>query len=209
MSSDAIEWVDLAQNQAVASLAAKAEELRKEYPWRTTFARLLGVHNEERAWRLGSKGERKVGATLAKLPPEWRVVHSIEVGEHGADIDHLVVGPGGVFTLNTKNHPGKNLWVAERAFMVNGQKTDYLKASTFEARRAERILSAACGLPVTVRPVIVIAAGRLNVRAQPADVNVVDRLFLRRWLSMQHASLATDAVETIFGAARRSTTWCA
>jgi hypothetical protein len=39
---------------------------------------------------------------LMRRDPRWRCRHSIPVGSNGADIDHLVIGPGGVFTLNTK-----------------------------------------------------------------------------------------------------------
>ncbi len=34
------------------------------------------------------------------------------VGE-GSDIDHLVIGKGGVYPVNTKRHPGGKVWVRE------------------------------------------------------------------------------------------------
>jgi len=81
---------------------------------RTFVARVFGVHTEERAWRVGAVGEEKVADRLAKLvtkDPRWRVLHAIPVGERGSDIDHLAIGPAGVFTINAKYHAGAKIWV--------------------------------------------------------------------------------------------------
>ena len=38
--------------------------------------------------------------------PRWRVLHSVPV-EGGRDIDHVMIGPPGVVTINSKHHrPG-------------------------------------------------------------------------------------------------------
>ena len=51
---------------------------------------------------------------LAQLGPEWTVLHSVPVGRGKSDIDHIAIGPPGVFTINTKFSPGKDVWVAGR-----------------------------------------------------------------------------------------------
>ncbi len=53
-------------------------------------------------WNQGAEGELAVASCLARLGPEWTVLHSIPVGNGTSDIDHVVIGPGGVFTINTK-----------------------------------------------------------------------------------------------------------
>jgi hypothetical protein len=98
-----------------------------------------------------------VGAQLAKLvakDPRWRVLHSIPVGKDGADIDHLVVGPAGVFTLNTKHHPRARIWVAGDTLLVSGVHQLYIRNSRHGAARAGRLLSVACGFPVTATGVV-------------------------------------------------------
>ena len=77
-----------------------------------------------------------VGKRLVKLGPAWRVLHSIPVGSRGTDIDHLVIGPGGVFSLNTKNHLGQRVWVHTDVVKVNGQSRNYLRVSEHEAQKA-------------------------------------------------------------------------
>jgi hypothetical protein len=85
------------------------------------------------------------------LEQSWRVLHSIRVGINGADIDHLVIGPAGDFTLNAKYHLGASIWVgAARSWlvMVNGQRQPFVRNSQYEARRMGKILSAASNMPV-------------------------------------------------------------
>ena len=45
-----------------------------------------------------------MGAELNRLGRHgWRVLHSIRLANR-VDIDHLPIGPGGVFSINTKHH---------------------------------------------------------------------------------------------------------
>ena len=53
----------------------------------------------------GARAEEQVGALLEQLPRErWRVVHDATLGR--GNVDHIVIGPAGVFTVETKSHPG-------------------------------------------------------------------------------------------------------
>lgn len=56
-------------------------------------------------WTRGAQGERKVGAVLDGLGPEWHVLHDVALGR--GNIDHVLVGPGGAFTIETKAHRGR------------------------------------------------------------------------------------------------------
>jgi hypothetical protein len=63
------------------------------------------------------------------------------VGRGESDIDHVVIGPPGVFTINTKFSPGKDVWVAGRGMYVGGAKQHYVVNALYEARRASTYLS--------------------------------------------------------------------
>jgi hypothetical protein len=56
--------------------------------------------------RRGEQGERVVGELLESLAPDgWRVLHDISFGR--GNIDHILIGPGGVLTVETKSHAGR------------------------------------------------------------------------------------------------------
>jgi hypothetical protein len=93
------------------------------------------------------------------------------------------------------------------SFLVNGQKTDYLRNSRFEAARASKLLSAACGFGVPVKPIIVVIARAITVKARPSDVLVVGRKQIAKWLSRSPVLLAPEGVAKVYEQARRDSTW--
>jgi Nuclease-related domain len=53
----------------------------------------------------GARGEEHVGQLLEGLSERgWHVVHDASFGR--GNVDHILIGPGGVFTVETKSHPG-------------------------------------------------------------------------------------------------------
>lgn len=199
---------DLAANVAGAAARNKRDEVNAQAPVMNMIARVLGVKTDERAWRVGAKGEEKVASELAKLGPAWRMLHAVEVGENGSDIDHVVIGPPGVFTLNAKRHPRGKAWVGERMVMVNGQRTDYLRNSRHEAQRAARLLSAAYSREVAVKAAIVfVDLDDFTVKQMPSDVHVTTRRRLLDWFRSLPASIDETEIDAIYTIARLSSTW--
>lgn len=71
----------------------------------------------------GQPGEEKVSVTLEEnLSGEFVILNSPRVSYHGAsvDIDHVVIGPNGIFTIESKNMQGRitggqmGNWIQER-----------------------------------------------------------------------------------------------
>ncbi len=53
----------------------------------------------------GAVAEEHVGGVLDQLDRgRWRVIHDATLGR--GNVDHIVIGPPGVFTIETKSHPG-------------------------------------------------------------------------------------------------------
>ena len=169
----------------------------------------LILHFQDVYWSdVGRTSIHAVFVALIKRDPRWRVIHAIPVGDRGSDIDHLVIGPGGVYSLNAKHHPGAKVWVAGNTFMVNGQRQPYLRNSRHESQRASKLLTAATGQQVSVTGVVVpIGADDIVIKQPPVDVVVINRMRLVKWLQARTETLDTVAVEAVFEAARRSTTW--
>ncbi|WP_346995601.1 nuclease-related domain-containing protein [Dietzia sp. SLG310A2-38A2] len=205
-------WHDLADARAGAAARERAlAEREAQGVVRHVLARLVGAKTDERAWRIGADGEQAVGEQLAGLDARWRVLHAVRVGERGADIDHVVIGPGGVFTVNSKNHPKASIWVGGDTFMVNGNRVPYIRNSRHEAKRASRLLAEQVGFPVPVTGIIAVVGARagFTVKNQPADgaVTVIPRRRIRRLLTSQPQRLGLREIDAIHEVARRSTTW--
>ena len=151
---------------------------------------------------------KRRSAGLSRLPNGWHVPRAVPIGEQGSDIDDIVIGPRGVFTLNTKNHPDGSVSVYERALWVNGHSTDYLRNSRFEADRATKLLTINCGVSVRVLPLIVfVDPAKVTRKGTPPDVEVTTRRALRTFLMQQPQRLTPSEVEHIFTIARNSLTW--
>lgn len=208
---------DLAFNVPGQAVQAVVQRLEQERPPATGWRRLLRLQppptRDERAWARGAAGEATVGDRLNRLRGQgWFVLHAVPVGRRGTDIDHVLIGPGGVYTINTKNHPGKSVWVSPTQVRVNGHVVPYLRNSRFEAARASRALAAALGWEVPVRAALVLLTGTLipNVTVKsggPDDVLILDRSSVPGVFTRAPTRLTQEQVEDVFAVARRSTTW--
>lgn len=184
-----------------AGIAAVEQLLRvrAQDPPRTRLDHLFGLSplsEESRPWFTGAVGEIAVGRMLDALSSPWVVFHALPVGTRGTDIDHLVVGPGGVFTINTKTHRRAKIWVGERAILVNGRKQPYLRNSVHEGERIARALQAVGA--EYVRPVLAFYdPAEITWKQRPADVSVLEARGLVRWLVKQPRRLEDEAVRRI------------
>jgi len=170
------------------------------------------IDEDARGWYWGVLGEQRVAATLATLGPEWTVLHSVPVGAGNTDIDHIAIGPAGVFTLNTKYSPDSNVWTAGRGLMVNGEsRAHYLRNSMAELQRASTALSKAAGFAVPVFSALVfVDPASLTVKAPPGwdgtDLHVVSERGLLPLLTRRR-ELSDEQLTTVMDAALRAETW--
>jgi hypothetical protein len=187
----------------------KAAQLRAEADARAAEAEQL--RSEAELWDRGADGEDTVQALLeAGLPAVqgWRIERSVITSAKGADIDHVVVGPAGVFTINTKHHPGKKIWVSPVQFLVDGHPQDYLRKSSREATRAEQRLGAACGYSVHVQSVIVVVGtASFDVVEQPVGPRVESADSVVAWLLSLTAVLSVEQAGSIAAAVSNPDTW--
>ena len=65
----------------------------------------------------GARGEERVANVLAGLPETYHVFHDFVAD--GIHVDHVVLGPAGVFSVETKNWQGK-VEIMEGHILVNG-----------------------------------------------------------------------------------------
>lgn len=200
---------DLAATSAGATLRRRAEQLRPGLAVRA-FARITGRRTPDQSWTIGEQGEKAVAAKLDKLTRHgWKVLHSIDTG--AGDIDHLLIGPRGVFVISTKHHPDADIDVTADAITVNRRRTSYTAQVTRETGLARAALAAALGRPIYVAPLIVVY-GHHSITGwknhAPAGVRVLPFWAIRWWVRLPGRTIHSSAdIDQIFAAARNSATW--
>jgi hypothetical protein len=64
--------------------------------------------------RAGLRGQNRTSEILAALSDDYYLLNNLKLPGRADDVDHLVIGPNGIFALETKNHRG-------RIYCRNGQ----------------------------------------------------------------------------------------
>jgi hypothetical protein len=158
--------------------------------------------------RAGCKGERAVCAALSRLATQgyhhlddlrWRADP-----ESKANLDHLVVGPSGVFVVDAKNWAGRVEVRGTNAFHNGVPCDDRLIALGWLTHRVEEVLLAA-GIAVRPQPVVCFATPQPALppalgRALLTDVDCVGTLLTKRptVLSANDVSLIIDLLAYAF-----------
>lgn len=161
-----------------------------------------------RAWpglkrlRLGAMGERAVGLKLERLRARgYEVFHDI-IGD-GHNIDHALVGPGGVYAIETKTHRKPARGPCEVVFdgtslTVNGFAPDRDPVVQVQAAGAElaRIIRDTCNRDLFVRPVLV-HPGWFVRRTGRSRMWVLNENALPKFLAAERPCLTPDEVARI------------
>ncbi|MHC5796662.1 nuclease-related domain-containing protein [Lacisediminihabitans sp. FW035] len=218
-TEDTAQHTDFAGIQALSSRAAGYSVARKclevqsqaesRDPSLRTPAR-VALHDDAWPWYQGALGEMEVGRLLSDLGPEWFVRHAVPIGAGTKDVDHLVIGPGGVFAINTKHHAGAKVWVVDYMLGVNNSKTRHLSDGRRDAIDVATRLSAKAEFPVEVRPVIALV-DPVSVIDRRAPLNrpvaVLDARKLVAWLRSQPRQLSDTKLSLLKLAAEEPETW--
>lgn len=195
------------------AVAAKCLEVQAEAERRDATLRTDGrvrLADEAWSWYVGACGEKEVGAHLARLGPDWMVRHAVPIGSGTQDVDHLVIGHGGIFAINTKHHRDARIWVGDHVLRVNNVNQHHIAQARKDASNAARRLSARVGFAVEVTTVIAVVGeqsivdARKGPRSNPA---VVSSRQLVNWLVRQRPAHSVAELGLIRLAAEEPGTW--
>jgi hypothetical protein len=154
------------------------------------------------AWRRGAAGERRTARLLSHLERHgWTVLHDLAVPGSRANIDHLVIGPGGVFVIDSKQYRGRlqldlsgQLWHGRYPLALT------LRAVGFEADRAARVLP---DPGVAVVPIVAVHGAQVPWgKVVMQGVPVVSALRLPSMLRTLPAVLGPEGVAALANQAR-------
>ncbi len=157
------------------------------------------------------RGERgsPVGSRLDRMVEEgWQTIHEVPLGRQGTVVEHLLIGPGGIFTVAERRHPGSVVVAGARTIRVDGRPVPYLRDARLEATRVQGLLQAAGCAGAVVRAVLVVT-GELERPAQAStqDALVVARHEVPNVFRRLPERLDPARVSAVAQVARRRTTW--
>ena len=144
----------------------------------------------------GAKAEQAVAEALQKLPDDYYVFHDLEFP--GFNIDHVVLGPNGIFLVETKSQKG-NITQEHDVLRRNGRKffKDFLNqcwSQTYSLRdhlNAERLRG------LSVKPILCFSRGFVEIRGPVRGVAVLNVGYLRPYILSQRGSLPAQARDQI------------
>jgi hypothetical protein len=140
-------------------------------------------------WKRGGDGERRTERQLRTLEPEWKAFHDRE--SQSGNVDHLAVGPGGVFLLDTKTLNGR-ITYTKKGLSVHFPGTarrDYTldrleKSLRMSAHQLSHKIKFATGLSKWVQPVVVVW-GDFDGAVEGDGVWLIHGDALSAWLGSQ------------------------
>ncbi|HET7486209.1 MAG TPA: nuclease-related domain-containing protein [Solirubrobacterales bacterium] len=136
-------------------------------------------------WLQGAEGERAVATVLAQLENDgWRALHDISLGR--GNVDHILVGSGGIFTIETKSHRGR--------IGIDRIDPRMLNQAYAEKKLLERITG------LEVQPLLVFSQAYLvgHVPAKRQGVTVLPARMLPHYLSRRRPVLEARQSESVY-----------
>jgi hypothetical protein len=115
------------------------------------------------AWRIGAEGERRTGRYLDGLAEAgFIVLHDRNVPGYGGNLDHVAIGPTGVWAIETKNVAGK-VEIDGDSLRIRGYRQDKMVDQVYREATAVQVAlgESLTRLGLTVTPVICLHRGEL------------------------------------------------
>jgi hypothetical protein len=153
--------------------------------WRLRFR----PSSQARAWQRGAKGERHTARLLDRLGRDGYVsFHDLATSDSPANLDHLVLGPSGVFVIDSKQWTGQVHQSSDGIIWHNHYRLDRTLATIgWQAETLGRLL----GVPVA--PLVCVHGAHIQdggLRAQ--GVAIVPAALLRSALGYNQVLSDTD-----------------
>lgn len=154
---------------------------------RRGWLRFLGgrFKRDHGAWAQGAEGEEVVGEILEGLVADgWQVLHDVSFGR--GNIDHIVVGPGGLFTVETKSR--------RAAVIVDNLDPKMLSQSYAEMKTLERIT----GMQVEALLVFSHAYVVDRVPARRRGVTILPARMLAGYFARRRPTMTVEQADAIY-----------
>lgn len=162
------------------------------------LGRLFITPQSIRAWRTGADGETKTAAALERLGDDWIVLHDRRIPGSRANIDHVAIGPPGIFVIETKDYSGR-ISLAGNEIRVNGRRVGWIDQVRGQAQAVIAVMSRVDDAPqMPVTPIICVHRADLPwFRSSAAGVRVLSGRGMLDALLKAAPTLSPDAVRRV------------
>jgi hypothetical protein len=183
---------------------------RNTTPRLPRLSHFLGVHPLNPAARSlyrRALTQRAVAEFLEELGVRWDILHGVPCPQGGPQLDHLVIGPAGVFVIRGFDFRAADVWVTEDGLRV-GRRRHPLTDLVAQVAAAAQRLETATGLQPAARAVaVVLEPAKIWTKRDSDTVAVVTGKALVTWLLAQPQTLSGTEVAMLSDAADRPVTW--
>jgi hypothetical protein len=155
------------------------------------------------AWRHGAQGERRTARLLAPLERRgYQVFHDLAVPGSAANVDHVVVGPTGVFVIDSKRYRGQLRYLGGQLWHGGRTLDRTLATLWWEATQVAETLG--FGPHLHVYPVLCVHLARLPWHRELLvdGVPVLGVAALRPALQVIRQALSPEQVALVAGHVR-------
>ena len=155
-----------------------------------------GVRRVESFFK-GARGEEHVAGLLASLPAGYHVFHDFVAGGH--HVDHVVAGPTGIFSIETKSWHG-SVAAEDGEILLNGRLPDRapLVQATREATAVQAALKRAGWTTGDVKPVVCFASDTFaDTQRTIGTTMVLNAAGVTAWIVGCPKILTGDEVERV------------
>ncbi len=155
------------------------------------------------AWRRSSVAERRTEAQLRKLERSgYRTLHARAIPDTEHQIDHLVVGPTGVYAVDSEKWDKRlpvRVQMGKKLFHGPFDQKDRLNHAKLEASKASELITKSFGREVPVVPSLAIYGPPVPwkiMTIRGVDVYQGDRA--RKWITKRERALTDAEIDRIY-----------
>ena len=155
--------------------------------------------------RFGRRAGHAADAVRAKLcaleSGDTHVLESVSLSHSGCEIEHLVIGPAGIFTVAVHDDRAHEIRVDHYGMTLDGVAVPYLRQAKFEAEQVARVLGNHLIFDVPVYACLVLTgshASQVHYDRRPSGVSVLEKADVPRWFRRQPIALDADHTRAVY-----------
>lgn len=154
------------------------------------------------SWIKGDKGEKIVSKYLGNLPSGYFVLNDVNIPKGKGNIDHLVIGPTGIFLIETKNYSGSfkidgDEWQRLAGYSYKKIKKNPARQVKLNALDLGKFLNKKLGKKVWVNAVVTLLNNDFKVIKEPKYYSVLGADELTQFILNYNKKIPKETINAV------------